>query len=317
MLIQWNGDQPRCERVALDRRPREMSNLKFPHALHLERARRRGPDAARANGIGAASLECADCHTPTPDGVRFERVDMERNCGMCHSLSFDEIGGTIRHLRHGSPEQVIADIRGLYRAGGPAFPPELSPGARSRPGDVNQIRAAVQFARARAGTAERGERAIRAIFSAPSGTCFECHKIVAAAAGHAQLPASASGRRSRAALYRCTAGSITAPTRSCSGRASARAEGSAACLSCHTRRRTSQSATDLLLPEPAELPRLPWRRDAPACRCPRPARCATIIIWTRACPPSCCASACGGSAGESTVRGGQQPRAAAGARRED
>ena len=121
---------------------------------------------------------------------------------------------------------MIADIRGLYRAGGPAFPPELSPGARSRPGDANQIRAAVQFARARAGTAERGERAIRAIFSAPSGTCFECHNIVAPPPGTLnyrirpiQFTRSANGAETGA--MSTMAGSITAPTRSCSGRASA------------------------------------------------------------------------------------------------
>ena len=64
---------------------------------------------------------------------------------MCHSLAFDEIGGTIRTLRHGSPAQVIGDMRALYRAGGPQRPPELSAGARALPGDVAQIRAAVQY----------------------------------------------------------------------------------------------------------------------------------------------------------------------------
>jgi predicted CXXCH cytochrome family protein len=251
VLIQWNGDQPRFERVALDRRPHEQSNLKFPHALHLG-ALGGAANAARANGIGAR-LECASCHTPTQDGTRFERVDMERNCGSCHSLSFDEIGGTIRRLRHGSPEQVIADIRGLYRAGGPAFPPELSPGARSRPGDANQVRAAVQFARARAGTAERGERAIRAIFSGPSGTCFECHNIVAPPPGTLNYRirpiqftrianGAETGRYVDHGWFDHRAHQIVQRP------GERRAEGSAACLSCHTAAGTSQSATDLMLP---------------------------------------------------------------------
>ncbi|HEV7659880.1 MAG TPA: cytochrome c3 family protein [Allosphingosinicella sp.] len=252
VLIQWNGDVPQFARVPLNQRPREESNLKFPHALHLG-SLGGAANAARANGIGAR-LQCASCHTPTADGARFERVDMERNCGSCHSLSFDEIGGTIRRLRHGSPEQVIADIRGLYRAGGPAFPPELNPGARGRPGDANQIRAAVQFARARAGTAERGERAIRAIFSAPRGTCFECHTIVAPPPGtlnyrirpiqFTRLANGAEiGRYVDHGWFDHRAHQIVQRP------GQRREEGSAACLSCHTGAQTSQASNDLLLPD--------------------------------------------------------------------
>lgn len=244
VLIQWDGNQPQVQRVALNRRPREMSNLRFPHALHLG-ALGGAAQAARANQVGAR-LECSSCHTPTQDGTRFERVDMERNCGSCHSLSFDEIGGTIRRLRHGSPEQVIADVRGLYRAGGPAFPPELSPGARGRPGDANQIRAAVQFARARAGTAERGERAIRAIFSGPRGTCYECHQIVAPPDGSLDYrirPVTFQTRYLLHGWFDHRAHQIVQRP------GERRQEGSAGCLSCHNAAGTSTNASDVMLPD--------------------------------------------------------------------
>ena len=266
-------------------------------------------------GIGASLamrlLPHADARTaPASSGSTWSAI-----AASCHSLSFDEIGGTIRRLRHGSPEQVIADIRGLYRAGGPAFPPELSPGARGRPGDANQIRAAVQFARARAGTAERGERAIRAIFSGPSGTCFECHDVVAPPPGTLnyrirpiQFTRSANGAETGRYIdhgwFDHRAHQIVQRP------GERRQEGSAACLSCHTGAQTSQSLDRPAAAGSAELPRLPWRRAAPACRCLRPAPCATIITWTGACPPSCFASARAGSGGNRPWRGRQPPSAA-------
>jgi len=272
-------------------------------------------NAARANGIGAR-LECASCHTPTQDGSRFARVDMERNCGACHSLSFDEIGGTIRRLRHGSPEQVIADIRGLYRAGGPAFPPQLSPGARGRPGDASQIRAAVQFARARAGTAERGERAIRAIFSGPSGTCFECHNIVAPPPGTLnyrirpiQFTRAANGAETGRYIdhgwFDHRAHQIVQRP------GERRVEGSAACLSCHTAARTSESATDLMLP---------GLQSCRACHggertsLPVPSTCAMCHDYhmDQGVPAELLRQRTRGQRRESTVASAQQPQSAAG-----
>ena len=244
VLVRWDANQPRFERVGLDQRPSELSNLKFPHELHLGLLGG-AANAARANRIGA-QLECSSCHRPTQDGIRFEPVDMERDCGSCHSLSFDEIGGTVRRLRHGSPEQVIADIRGLYRAGGPAFPPELSPGPRRRPGTASEVNAAVQFARARAGTQMRGERAIQAIFSGPRGTCFECHNVIAPAAGTLNYRIAPvrftqrylehgwfDHRPHRIAHWPDQRGQM---------------QGSRACASCHTQVYSSEDSREVMLP---------------------------------------------------------------------
>lgn len=179
VLINWNGEQPVMARVPLDQNPRENSNLKFPHALHLnptggvtQMVRRQGD-----RFDGRQQLACADCHTVTPDGVGFQQIDMEQDCGgACHSLSFDQADGVFRTLRHGSPEQVVADLREYYRGRGPARPAELGPVARRRPGDINQLRMALQFARAQAGTNTAAAQAIARVFQ-PGGACYDCHVI--------------------------------------------------------------------------------------------------------------------------------------------
>jgi predicted CXXCH cytochrome family protein len=242
VLTRWDNGQPQYQRVALNQHPLEMSNLKFPHALHLS-ATNGVAQAARANGLGQ-QLECASCHTPTGDGARFQPVDMARNCAACHDLAFDRIGGTLRTLRHGDPAQVIADIRGLYRAGGPAFPPELSPGGRARPGDANQIRAAVQFARAQADTANRGERAIQAIFTGDNGTCSECHVVQAPPPGTLNYRIAPVQFTSR---YIFHGWFDHRPHQIVQRPGERRLEGSAGCLSCHNAN-ASSSSSDVMLP---------------------------------------------------------------------
>lgn len=178
VLIRWDGETPVMQRVSLGARPQENSNLRFPHALHLDP--RGGPAQmgrrlAPQYGFGA-SLVCADCHVPTPDGTRFQPVDMEGDCAMCHDLAFDQVGGTVRTLRHGSPEQVVADLREYFRGRTPARPDVLGSGARRRPGDIMQVRSTIQYALALAGSGAAAERAIRAVFS-PGGACFDCHQV--------------------------------------------------------------------------------------------------------------------------------------------
>src|SRR5690606_42113039 len=92
----------------------------------------RGGVARMAQRLGdGAALECKDCHQPTADGVRFLPVDMERNCESCHSLVFDQVGGTFRTLRHGQAEQMRAELLSMDRA---ARRPIVSD--RPRPGAV-------------------------------------------------------------------------------------------------------------------------------------------------------------------------------------
>ena len=245
VLIRWDGETPRMQRVPMDRRPQEMSNLKFPHALHLapaggvaQMARRLAP----THGFGQ-QLECADCHVPTPDGTRFQPVQMEEDCGMCHSLAFDRIDGTIRTLRHGSPQHVVADLRAFYRQGGPQRPAELS-ASRDRPGTVTQIREAVQRARARAGAGARADRAIRGVFSR-GGACFDCHVVDPPRQGSAAPHIRPVAFPTRYLLHGWF---DHRDHRIVEQPGQPRAEGSGACLTCHSADR-SAAAADLLIPD--------------------------------------------------------------------
>ena len=171
---------PRLERVSLDRKPVDDSGLKFPHETHLSRT---GGVARMAQtmrgqfGFGD-TLACKDCHTVTADGVRFQPVDMEQDCAMCHSLAFERIGGTMRTLRHGDPKQVVADLRAYYRSGGPSPVVNLSGQSRRRPGDFAP--GAPYYANFGRGSANYGsaDAAIRSVFS-KGGACYDCHVIAA------------------------------------------------------------------------------------------------------------------------------------------
>ncbi|RZJ97441.1 MAG: cytochrome C [Novosphingobium sp.] len=99
--------------VSLDGHAKENSGLAFPHKLHLDPlggASRMAASIGREKGYGRAGLQCANCHRPTEDGVRFQPINMERDCESCHSLAYDSVGGTVRRLRHGDVDQMIADL---------------------------------------------------------------------------------------------------------------------------------------------------------------------------------------------------------------
>ncbi|MDB5683359.1 MAG: hypothetical protein JWM75_1057 [Sphingomonas bacterium] len=173
------GPKPILQRVSLAATPAEESGLKFPHALHLSKtngvARMAQTMAAEQNfGNG---LDCKDCHIPDSGGTRFQQVDMEKDCAMCHSLAFDRIQGTVRTLRHGDPKAVVADLRAFYRSTAPSRPISLGGMARRRPGDFAAYRTAQDY---RLGATSRpggADGAIRAVFS-PGGACFDCHQVV-------------------------------------------------------------------------------------------------------------------------------------------
>ncbi|SCW87619.1 Cytochrome c3 [Sphingobium faniae] len=172
------GEHPRFARMSLDARPSDDSGLKFPHDIHLSAT---GGVAQMARsmktqtGFGDA-LACKDCHKPTADGVRFLPVNMERDCQMCHSLAFETIGGTVRRLRHGQPDQVIADLRAYYRSSGPTRPIALGGMARRRPGDYAQGQVYHAYFGAVATRPSRADEAIRAVFS-KGGACYDCHTV--------------------------------------------------------------------------------------------------------------------------------------------
>ncbi len=233
VLIRWDGETPVMQRVTLGPNARENSNLRFPHALHLDPrggVSQMGRRLRGQYGFGE-SLVSADCHVSTPDGTRFQPVDMEGDCAMCHDLAFDRAGGTVRTLRHGSPEQVVADLREYYRGRVPPRPSVMGPGARRRPGDVMQIRSTVQYAQAVRSSGTTAERAIRAVFS-PDGACYDCHQVQAP-------PQGSLAFRIRPVAF---------PTRYMHhGWFDHRPHRQTECSTCHAAE-GSQSANDLLLP---------------------------------------------------------------------
>ena len=235
LLIRSGGRNPPTQRVSLDRRPQEDNGLKFPHALHLSKTGGVARMAQRLSGdFGfGQSLACKDCHTPDPSGVRFRPVDMESDCAMCHSLTFDIVDGTRRTLRHGEPRQVVADLRAFYRSTGPKRPIALGGQARRRPGDAAQQGLAGDYAFAARTRFARADEAIRAVFSR-GGACYDCHSV------------EQSPRGSLAFDIR----PVSQPMRYFhKGWFDHDAHKQETCESCHTGAVKSASARDLLLPD--------------------------------------------------------------------
>lgn len=122
--------------VSLDAKPRENNGLTFPHKLHLDKlggAARMAASFAGDRGYGTKGMECKDCHHPTEDGIRFKPIAMERDCEACHSLAYDNVGGTFRRLRHGDVASMIADLS-VVDPGRPLVT------SRARPGNYSEGR---------------------------------------------------------------------------------------------------------------------------------------------------------------------------------
>ncbi|MBO9713240.1 cytochrome c3 family protein [Sphingomonas sp.] len=162
-------------RVSLDGHPMAADGLKFSHALHLSTSGgvARMGQTLRGRYAFGTSLDCKDCHVKTADGLRFVPVDFERSCGMCHSLAYDTIQGTVRKLRHGGVAQAIADLRAFY-ATRPVPKPMGLDGGRRRPG----LYAEGKLYSAYFGAVARRspDAAIAQLFDA-GGACQECHTI--------------------------------------------------------------------------------------------------------------------------------------------
>ncbi len=232
VITQWNGPRPVVQRVSLAQKPMDVSNLKFPHDMHLSKTNGVAQMARRLGGqYGFAdALQCKDCHDPSTDGVRFQPINMEEDCMMCHSLAFDTQGGTVRTLRHGDPKQVIADLRDFYRARVPNPPATLGGMARRQPGDAMAMRNLRQF---QIGSGPgRADRMIRAVFS-PGGACYDCHQVVPPAPGTMYYEIKPVAFPVRYMLH---------------GWFDHRPHEQEKCESCH-KAETSTSSTDLLLPD--------------------------------------------------------------------
>ena len=228
------GDKRMVHRVSFDAHPQEDNGLRFTHAQHLSATNAVGRMArtmAGEQGWGE-KLDCKDCHTPTADGTRFKPVSMEANCQMCHSLAFDQIGGTMRTLRHGEPGMVVADLRAYYRSTGPTRPVSLGGLARRRPGDYAMAETSQDYMIGARQWPGQAEGAIRAVFS-KDGACYECHIITPVASKGAPF----------------TIQKVFQPDRYMQkGWFDHNAHKAETCVSCHSADK-SNAASDLLLPD--------------------------------------------------------------------
>ncbi|THD61357.1 FHA domain-containing protein [Phenylobacterium sp.] len=147
VTVGFDGPQPRLQRVALSAHPQEVNGLTFSHRIHMDPtggAARQGQVLGAARGYGAA-LTCQSCHRP--DGAGFKPIEMERDCGACHSLAFAEVGGQLKTLRHHDMRNVAGVLRGALP---PANPPVADPAV---------LRRAL----------------------APGGLCVDCHTVTPSA----------------------------------------------------------------------------------------------------------------------------------------
>jgi hypothetical protein len=155
------GPTPQFQRATLAGRPQERNGLTFPHRLHLDPlggVARQAIDLGAARGYGKP-LECASCHQRDAMGKGFRPIEMERDCGGCHSLAYTRgPDGQLKFLPHGELDKVVATL-----AGRPL--PAPAPADRMRPGTIRP-----------SAFAASGASAYRATFS-PGGACYDCHTI--------------------------------------------------------------------------------------------------------------------------------------------
>ncbi len=225
--------KPVFRRVSLDSNPKEINGLKFPHDVHLSQTNgvaQMGRRLGARYGFGA-SLDCANCHKEDPSGVWFEPVDMEESCQMCHSLSLERVGNTVRTLRHGEPQLVKADLIAYYRSTPPTRPINLGGMSRRRPGEANAQRTAADYARAVRFRPSRADEAIRAVFS-EGGACYDCHAVTGGQGGSLNFGIQPVAQTSRY-LHK--------------GWFSHEPHAKEECSTCHAAK-SSDQATDLLIP---------------------------------------------------------------------
>lgn len=85
---------------------RERSNLKFPHATHMNPKGIRSPE-------GDQVLTCQDCHRPDTSGRHMVPIRMEAQCSRCHSLLFDPNDANTK-VPHGDMKQLNTALREYY-----------------------------------------------------------------------------------------------------------------------------------------------------------------------------------------------------------
>ncbi len=164
-------------RISLDDNPKEISNLKFPHKLHMDPTKMRTPDR------GTVKLECADCHVTDVAGQLMEPIQMEVHCIECHQLDFDKTAPT-RVVTHGKPDRVYSELLDFYsgRALEGGVPDVTAPAVvRRRPGTpLPEASRPEAFAWAKSKADET------AVYMFSVARCGQCHYVDKGTAGDAR-----------------------------------------------------------------------------------------------------------------------------------
>jgi predicted CXXCH cytochrome family protein len=87
--------------------PKEVSNLIFPHDIHVSDKGIRSPSKGRV------VMQCADCHQSDVSKKTFEPIKMEKHCQSCHQLEF-EPAVTDRQVPHAMPREAKRVIDEFY-----------------------------------------------------------------------------------------------------------------------------------------------------------------------------------------------------------
>ncbi len=96
----------KLQRVSLDDKPVNQSNMRFNHKIHLAERGILGPK-------GMTKLDCQSCHVPDASGRLMKPVVMEQSCIQCHTLGFDPKNPDWV-LPHGNTKLVAETVIGLY-----------------------------------------------------------------------------------------------------------------------------------------------------------------------------------------------------------
>ena len=231
----FKAGTPVLVKTALSAAIKENDGLTFGHDVHLNKTggvARQALELGKAAGYGAP-LTCANCHKPAPDGG-FVKIDMPKDCGTCHSLTFARRNGVDQQLKHGYPSEVVAQLK-LYYANQPNFSagPELFIGRPGLRGSTPRAGRPVDYVTDSVRNAfERG------------GTCTTCHTFM--------KPLQPGSLEYRIAPVRLTARYLLWGDFNHNVPEHRQDEnGASTCASCHKAER-SKLASDVLLPRIAE-----------------------------------------------------------------
>ena len=226
LVVTAAGDRPTLQRIPLSRGPQERNGLIFPHDVHLSAT---GGVARQAIVLGKAAgyggpLDCASCHRADVSGQGFKPIEMERDCGDCHSLAYTRVDGQLRNLPHGELQKVVDTLAGrtLTSSAGDN---------RARPGMIRPTAFAAS-----------GASAYRATFS-PGGACYDCHTITWAGDTVRMAPVSLTDRYLPRGAFDHSVPEHGGP--------GGPKPGAAKCADCH-KTTTSARSSDLLLPTLAQ-----------------------------------------------------------------